>query len=160
VKTIKKASEIREMLESVINENRLKIIVVDAPEAHSERILDVLNKTLQKESDGGDVISLEPPPQQEFEVSVPTPESNRPLRKNPADRSDFVIKSPMDKPHFRDICKCNTCGFIANRNIMGVPCRSISCPKCGAAMCEMPDTQQGDQHGIYIGSKPSSTGNI
>jgi hypothetical protein len=48
VKNIKKASEIRDLLESVIDENRIKIVVVDAPEIHSERILDVLNKTLQK----------------------------------------------------------------------------------------------------------------
>jgi hypothetical protein len=150
MKKTKRASEITDMLESVMDEDRFKFVVVDAPEIHTEKVLDVLDKALNKDS-------AESEAQSSPEPNTGTP--NVPTTRNPADRSDFVSMSPLvTKPHFRDICKCNTCGYAVNRNVMGVPCSSISCPKCGAAMCELPD--QPEQSGIFVGSKPSPTGNL
>jgi hypothetical protein len=152
MKSRKTASEMTDLLESVINEDRFKFVVVDAPEAQTDKILNVLDKALSQPGEPEDVGDSDSEEVQCGSPAVPT-------TKNPADRSDFVSMSPLvTKPHFRDICKCNTCGYAVNRNVMGVPCSSISCPKCGAAMCELPD--QPEQSGIFVGSKPSPTGNL
>jgi hypothetical protein len=149
------------MNEDALNEDRLRIVVIDADDQSAGQVSDILGKALSKSDFDPMTISLPTVKEEPCEPICGSPDNPCRVRgskqpnPSPPDRSDFVCGNAVRPSHFFDMCKCNSCGYELHKNIVGVSCSNISCPKCGARMGEV-DTEV-KTSGWNVASKPSSS---
>jgi hypothetical protein len=130
------AKEMMNLLEEVSGESRdntFEFVRIRADKSTMKDVALIINQMMT----GSEQVST---PEVTPEDSV-TPDYSY----SPADRSEFVSGNPIRKLNFDDVCRCFSCGYELKRNVIGLPCRSISCPKCGAAMCEITPVKSGDR---------------
>lgn len=134
MKRTKTAKEMKHLLEEVSEGSRdtFEFVRIRADKSTMQDVALIINQMMS----GGT-----PPPQESSTAEEPLQDYSY----NPADRSEFVSGNPIRKLNFDDVCRCMSCGYEAKRNVIGLPCRSISCPKCGASMCELLPVKSGDR---------------
>jgi hypothetical protein len=134
MKQTKTAKEMKRLLEDVSGDT-FEFVRIRADKSTMQDVALIISKMMDQGAGTSSTVSIE---NQGMSPSVS-------VGNNPADRSEFVSGNPIRKYNFDDVCRCTSCGYEAKRNVIGLPCRSISCPKCGAAMCELAAVRSGDR---------------